>query len=259
MNRPSTGGQGSASQPDGQVPDEVAEHFTSLTRSLLASKNVSEVLERVVDACWRVIPGAELVSVTLRDPQGSFFTPVETDELATEIDRLQYRFDEGPCLSAADPDGPALAASNDLSRDSQWLRFGPAASELGLVSLLATSLFPAHRPPQITGALNIYAKRPDAFGPGTASSALLLATHASLALAHTDAVTRAAFEREQLRRAIDSRDVIGQAKGILVERRGLSADEAFDVLRTTSQQLNIKVAELAERLTDGHAPRLDEE
>ncbi|OLT48973.1 histidine kinase [Saccharomonospora sp. CUA-673] len=257
MNRPSTGAQGAAPQPDGPV--EVAEHFTTFTRSLLASENVSEVLERVVDACWRVIPGAELVSVTLRDPQGEFFTPVETDQLATEIDRLQYRFDEGPCLSAADPDGPALAASNDLSRDPQWPRFGPAASELGVVSLLATSLLPTHRPPQITGALNIYAKKPAAFGPGTADSALLLATHASLALAHTDAVTRAALEREQLRRAIGSRDVIGQAKGILMERRGLSADEAFDVLRTTSQQLNMKVAELAQQLTDGHTPGLAEE
>ena len=81
---------------------------------------------------------------------------------------------------------------------------------------------------------------------------LLLATHASLALATTNAVTRAELQAANLRKAIDSRDVIGQAKGIIMARRGVSAEEAFDVLRRTSQDLNVKLSELASTLTTRH-------
>ena len=84
-------------------------------------------------------------------------------------------------------------------------------------------------------------------------AALLLATHASLALAGTTGVTRAELTASQLRKAIDSRDVIGQAKGILMHQRGISADAAFDELRRASQELNVKVADLAAILTARHA------
>jgi AmiR/NasT family two-component response regulator len=83
--------------------------------------------------------------------------------------------------------------------------------------------------------------------------ALLLAAYASLAVADTAAVSRSELTVTQLRRAIASRDVIGQAKGILMERRGLTADEAFDTLRRTSQELNIKLRDLASTLARNRA------
>jgi hypothetical protein len=88
--------------------------------------------------------------------------------------------------------------------------------------------------------------------PGAGHGAV--AGHARfLALAGVTARTRAELEAENLRRAIDSRDVIGQAKGILMQRRGIGADEAFDLPRRTSQQLNAKLAELAHTLATRHA------
>ncbi|MBN6038403.1 ANTAR domain-containing protein [Amycolatopsis sp. 195334CR] len=81
---------------------------------------------------------------------------------------------------------------------------------------------------------------------------LLLATHATLAIAETDAVSRAELQRTRIRGALDRRDLIGQAKGIIMARRGLDADEAFALLRAASQDLNVKLFNLADTLTHRH-------
>ncbi|AXB42916.1 GAF and ANTAR domain-containing protein [Amycolatopsis albispora] len=238
------------------MADENAE-FARLTRVLLDAETTAGVLERVVDAAYRVVPGAELVSITLRSPDGRFHTPVETAPVALELDQVQYDTGEGPCLDAARPDGPACAHSVNLGTDSPWPRFGPAAARHGYHAVLSTALVPDARPPRLSGALNIYRASDGDFGQDAREVALLLATHASLALARTEAVTRAELEAVQLRRAIDSRDVIGQAKGILMERRGLSAEDAFAFLRRASQTLNVKLTEVAETLAARRAD-LDE-
>ncbi|MBE8523954.1 GAF and ANTAR domain-containing protein [Amycolatopsis sp. H6(2020)] len=230
----------------------LAQQFATLTYSLLDARTVGEILQQVVDAALRIIPGAELVSITLRRPDGTFHTPIETDPVAGELDQLQYRLHEGPCVDAANPAGPAMADSPDLAASSTWPRFGPAAAQRGMGAVLSTALLADARPAQLSGALNIYARRAGGLGEPDRTAALLLATHASLALAHVDTVTRDQLQVQQLNRAIDSRDVIGQAKGILMARRGLSADEAFDLLRRTSQDLNVKLVQLAETLATRH-------
>jgi GAF domain-containing protein len=210
------------------------------------------VLDKVVEATRRIVPGADLVSITLRGPDGTFHTPIETEPMATELDQVQYRTGEGPCVQAAQLSGPGHAVSDDLATEPAWPAFGPAAASRGLRSVLSTTL-PAAQPPHLSGALNIYAGRRHAFDDHARDLALLLATHASLALANTDALTTAELRQVELRKAIDTRDVIGQAKGILMQRRGCTADEAFDLLRRTSQDLNIKLAHLAQLLATRHA------
>ncbi len=118
--------------------------------------------------------------------------------------------------------------------------------------MLATTLLPDRKAELPPGAINLYGRRTGAFGDEAVNHALVLSSHASLALAGSAAHTAAALRERNLRRAIDSRDVIGQAKGILMHRRGVSADEAFDILRRTSQDLNVKLAELAQTLTERH-------
>ena len=226
----------------------LADRFASLTRGLLGVRSIADALERVVVAARDSVSSADVVSVTLRSPDGAFHTPVETDPLATELDELQYEFGEGACVAAARPDGPAMAVSTDLADDPRWRRFGPAAAKRGFQSLLSTALLPDARPPRLSGALNVYSRQIGAFTPRDRDVLLLFATHASLALAWTEAVTRNELEVQQLRHAVDSRDVIGQAKGILMARRRLSSAEAFDVLRRTSQDNNIKLRDLAETL-----------
>ena len=117
---------------------------------------------------------------------------------------------------------------------------------MGVEAVLSLSLLPTPDPPRLSGALNLYARCPDGLDGIDKDVILLLATHESLALATTEAVTTAKLREAQLHRAIDSRDVIGQAKGILMDRRNISDEEAFDVLRSASQKLNVKLTKIAE-------------
>lgn len=236
----------------GVFPSPLVAQFTELTQALLAADSVGDVLEQVADAAYRLVDGADLVSITLRSPDGEFFTPVETDPVAVELDQVQYETGEGPCVDAARLDGPGHVRSDDLSTERAWPAFAKAAAGHGFAAVLSTTLLPDARSLRLAGALNIYSRRPGLLGQDAADRALLLATHASLALAGTEAVELAGLREAQLRRALDSRDVIGQAKGILMQRRGIGADEAFDLLRKTSQQLNVKLAELAATLAGHH-------
>ncbi len=243
-----TGRQDSAAARLGPL----AEQFVALAESLLHAGTVHQVLQRVVTAAHQAIPGAELVSVTLCVPKRGYTTPVQTDPVAVELDELQYEFDEGPCVAATRTPGPGLSVSDDLGSGDIYPRFGPAAAARGVRCVLAAGLFT--RSDQPRGALNLYSFRPHGLHAVDREVLMLLATHASVALAHTNAVAAADLHAAQLREAIDSRDVIGQAKGILMERRGISAEEAFDVLRRTSQDLNMKLALLAQTIAARKEP-----
>ncbi|MFI7674153.1 ANTAR domain-containing protein [Actinophytocola sp. NPDC049390] len=241
--------------PIDPAEDAFAEQLASLTRVLVGASTVGVALHRIVDAARTIVPGADLVSVTLRDRGGAFFTPVETDALAGALDEVQYRTGQGPCLDAARPEGPGFAASDDLTVEDRWPRFAQEASIHGLAAVLSTDL---HIPlnTALGGALNIYSERTAGLDHQDRHTALLLASHASLALAYASAVELSEVRERHLRRAIDTRDVIGQAKGILMGRRGMTADEAFEVLRRTSQDLNVKLVGLARTLTE-HPDGLD--
>lgn len=243
-----------APHPAGAVTaSPLARQFEQLARSLLTADTVAGVLTDVVRATVEVLPDADLVSMTLRSSDGELHTPVESDPVGSELDELQNQHREGPCFDAARLPALAYTHSPDLSATPQWPRFGAAAAARGYRSVLSTPLLPDMTPPRLSGALNVYSRAPDRLDDEESlDRALLLATHASLAVANTEAVRLAELRETQLRRALDTRDVIGQAKGILMRSRGISAEEAFDLLRRTSQDLNIKLATLAETLTTRH-------
>jgi hypothetical protein len=237
---------------DGPRTGPLARQFAELTATLLTASTVEDVLRQVLAAATVLVPGADLASFTLIAADGALHTPVETDDVASELDRLQYRFQEGPCVEAADEAGPALAAASDLATERRWPRWAPAAAALGIGSVVSTALITGAPTGRSAGALNVYSRSPHGLDHADRDALLLLATHASLALATTDAVTHSQLQATHLRKAIESRDVIGQAKGIIMARRGVSADEAFDLLRHTSQDLNVKLADLARTLAARH-------
>jgi hypothetical protein len=225
----------------------LSREFAELTAALLSAESVQEVLEQVVDATVTIAPQADVVSVTLRGPEGHFHTPVATHPTAQRLDECQYELGEGPCVVAALGSGPGFAMWPDAARpDSPWPHFSQAAEELGVEAVLSLSLLPTPIPPRLSGALNLYSRTPCGLAAVDRDVVLLLATHASPALATTEAVTSAKLREAQLRQAIDSRDVIGQAKGILMHRRHIPAEEAFDILRAASQALNVKLREIAQ-------------
>lgn len=241
---------------DGPRIELLGSAFRELTEVVFATEpeaGVAAVLSRVVDLGVRVVPDADLASVTLRrgpHPGAGYTTPAHSDALAVKLDEVQYDTGEGPCVTALDRGSLGTAESNDLAHDPAWPRFGPTAAGLGVGSVLAVGLFPdgdARRPP-VRGALNFYRYAPGDFSHESREAALVLAAHVSVALAYVTVTEAAALRETQFQTALDSRDVIGQAKGILMERRGLDADAAFDVLRRASQDLNIKLRDVAQAL-----------
>lgn len=243
-----------APHPAGDVAaSPLGTQFAELAQRLLTADNVADVLTHIVHATFAVVPDADLVSVTLRSDDGVLHTPVESDPEATKLDELQYQYGEGPCYDAATKPGLAYTHSPDLRNEPKWTRFGPQAADRGYSSVISTALLPDVTPPRLSGALNIYSREVGTLDDeATRDRALLLATHASLALATTEAVRLAELRESQLRQALETRDLIGQAKGILMQRRGFTAEEAFDLLRRTSQDLNVKLATLARTLTTRH-------
>jgi hypothetical protein len=229
----------------------LAREFTTLAGSLLNATTVAGVLSRVVETAIAVVPGADLVSVTMRTGEGRFVTPVQTDELASALDDIQYDANEGPCVDATRTPGLGVTSCPDLKSGSPWQVFGPKAADAGVRAVFAAGLFPEAGPPRM-GALNFYSFKANGLDGVDQDIALLLAAHASVALAGTQAVTAAELEAAQLRQALESRDVIGQAKGILMQRRGVSADEAFGILRDASQNLNMKLADIARTVAERH-------
>ncbi|MBK1787754.1 ANTAR domain-containing protein [Prauserella cavernicola] len=222
----------------------LAHEFAKVAHLLLDSPTVAGVLDRVVGAVKALVPEADFVSITLRTKEGRYTTPVRTDELADRLDELQYTFDEGPCVHATRTSGEGIVDVPDVSA-GPWPRWASEAAALGVGSVFAVGLVPADDPPRL-GALNLYSRQSHALDKVDRDLSIVLASHATVALAATTAMTSAEFEHAQLRAALESRDVIGQAKGILMQRRGLSAEGAFDLLRRTSQDLNIKLAKVAE-------------
>ena len=136
--------------------------------------------------------------------------------------------------------------ADDLGRDLRWLHFAPPATKKGIRSVLA---LPLSADAQL-GALNLYARSPIAFGVVDRAKAAILVSMASVALSvahsHEDEERRA----ENLHAALASRETIGEAIGILMERERITADHAFDILRRASQHLNVKLREVAEKLVE---------
>ena len=232
----------------------MAEEFRELSQALGAvgpEEGVLGVLDRVVRSARRIVPGADMVSVMLQTADGSFTTPSETDPLASRVDEVQYRTGEGPCVDATATPGIGMTHSPDLATDSGWPRFAAEAARLGVGAVLSTGIFPDESP--ISGALNYYSWRPHGLDGADRDVALVLAAHVATALRGIEALGRSELRATQLEQALQSRDVIGQAKGILMERRGCTADEAFDVLRRASQDLNTKLRDLAGTVAERRA------
>jgi GAF domain-containing protein len=171
-------------------------------------------------------------------------TPVRTDPIVDEIDALQHRSGQGPCLDAIAEQ--TMFYADDLLLDTRWGGFGQHASGAGIRSALALPLIGNGS----QGALNLYARYPAAFGVVDRARGAILASLAGLALSAAHSHEDEERRSDNLQMALATREVIGQAQGILMERERITADEAFDILRRASQHLNMKLREVARTLVE---------
>jgi GAF domain-containing protein len=198
--------------------------------------DVDRTLASITSAAVDAVPGAESAGVSLVTGR-RVASRGATTELARELDELQTDVDEGPCLDALRNQETVLV--EDFASDERWPRFAAEASRRGAGSLLSFQLFTEGAN---LGALNLYARRPYSFHSHDETVGQVFAAHAAIALS-------AARQEENLRRAIDKRDMIGQAKGILMERYRLTAPRAFELLVLASSHTNRKLFDIADELT----------
>ena len=215
----------------------VVDDFVETLRLLHVSGDHGQALTRITTSATEVIKGCDVASLTLRDGD-ELVTRAPTGELATRADAIQYEEGEGPCLSAVENHGVVL--SSDTTEDDRWPSFlGRASKELGVRAMLSCQL-PAPGGPGTAslGGLNLYALRSHAFTDADVVFTALFTAHAAVVVA-------ALRQEAQLREAIASRDIIGQAKGILMASGGITSDMAFGQLRSASQRLNVKLRDVA--------------
>jgi transcriptional regulator with GAF, ATPase, and Fis domain len=217
----------------GQSADPgVARQLSELSRELQADITTEALLNRIARAAVTEVDGARYAGITQVSDK-EFVTTAASGPLVERIDRVQYQAGEGPCLDAARRH--KTVRCDDLRADARWPRFAHQAAGMGVLSVLSLQLFAGE---DSFGALNLYAGTAAAFGPDSESTGILLASHAALAM--TAARTEAG-----LLTALDSREMIGQAKGILMERYKITGVQAFALLVASSQAVNRKLRDIA--------------
>lgn len=227
----------SAEGSEGQDPNAgLARDFAELARTMATESDLAGVLYRVTSAAVLEIDGADYAGITLIEGR-EIQTEAASDEVVTLVDREQCRLQQGPCLEALRRE--RTVRTDDLHAEPRWPDFAAAALSLGIESMLAVQLFVNGKS---LGALNIYSTTPNAFNDDDESTAMLLAAHAAVAMQATN-------DKVHLRTALESRDLIGQAKGVLMERHKIDSKQAFDLLVYASQRRQIKLRTIAEQLT----------
>ncbi|NEN51148.1 GAF and ANTAR domain-containing protein [Modestobacter muralis] len=203
---------------------------------------MESVLRTVTDLAKDVLPGDPEVSITLLiDDRAT--TAVSTGRLALDLDESQYGHGYGPCLHAASTG--ELTEITDARTESRWPDYVQVAWARGSGSSLSVPL-PMHE--GLGGAMNVYAREPNAFDDEARQAAQKFAPYAAVAVANMHVYQSARDMAQNLQSALESRAVIDQAKGILMERHKLTADEAFQALAAASMRANRKLRDIADQL-----------
>ncbi len=205
----------------------------ALVRSMTALSDPTEALRQVVQRTLDVVPGAESVLATLSPPRDEP-TVIPSDEAARDLYAAQVAAAQGPTLDALAQ--LSIVRADDLTSDPRYPVLAPACVDLGIVSAIA---FPVIVDDNNAGSITVLARSIGSLTEHAEQTGAPLAAVAGLVIARIGIAMSFA-------EAMDSRDVIGQAKGILMERHKIGADDAFDRLRILSQHHNRRLRDIAE-------------
>lgn len=216
---------------------DASDAMSELARTLQQEDDPAQVLIDIVAGAIQLLPGVDEGSISVLLSRRHTGSRAASGELPAQVDAVQNELGEGPCLRAV-YDRETVHVP-DMRAETRWPTFARRACELGVGSMIAFQLWVDD---ENLGALNLFARKPNAFDARTERLGLQYAAHAAVAYAEVQ-------KSAQLSEAIASRDMIGQAKGILMERYKLSAGQAFRVLVRASSDANRKLRDLAEELT----------
>ena len=229
---------------DVELPRDPRAAFAELSKIMLGEQPLSAHLWRVAELAKQTIPGAADVSVTLLQ-DGEVASAAFTGPLSAHLDERQYESGFGPCMDAA-TSGTTITI-DDTAHSPTYPDFARAAARKGVRHTMSIGL-PVQR--QTIGALNVYGTDDTPFDEAKQELATAFASYAAVAVANAGVYASTATLAANLQRALDSRAVIDQAKGILMGRHGMSADAAFNLLSMESQLNNRKLRDVAQDLID---------
>jgi GAF domain-containing protein len=211
--------------------------LAELALSVLEEPTVPQTVERVLEFARGAVDCADAAVVFVRAKR-RLETVATTDRVIADLIAKQMELQEGPIFSVLN-DGRSVVV-DDTHSEARWPVWASTAAEMGFRSVMVVRLFTSDR---TMGTLNFYDPRAHHFFTADLQVAHLLARHAAIAVSRVQA-------EDDLWRAIDSRKLIGQAQGILMERYALDADHAFEVLRRYSQNSNTKLRAVAEMVVE---------
>ncbi|HEX2905167.1 MAG TPA: GAF and ANTAR domain-containing protein [Jatrophihabitans sp.] len=217
---------------------DLAQTFADLALTLDAQVSVGDALDEAVRLALDTVDGADLVGISWLVQGKPMLTPASTDPLVAELDGIAFELREGPGLDAGAEH--STTTIEDMASETRWPEFARRAAERGIGSMLSCGL---SSPRRTLGSLNLYARSPHAFTEIEVQIAEIYAAHASIVLASRQL-------ESDLRLAVDSRGLIGQAIGILIERHKVQPPQAFDMLVKASQRRHVKLRDVASQLVE---------
>ena len=218
---------------------DIAHAVAAAARSINHPQSLDETLQAIAYVARDSVPGFDHVGISTLHRNGKVETRAATGHLVYELDTIQYDLGEGPCVETL-REAPMVSAPA-IRHDQRWPRYVPEAVQAGLRSQLAVRLYVDGE--GTLGGLNLYSTSSDEVSSEAESTAELFAVHAAIALDY-------ARERDTLNQALESRKVIGQAIGIIMERYEMSEDRAFAFLVRASSHSNLKLRDIAQELVD---------
>jgi ANTAR domain/GAF domain len=228
-----------AADAPNRIGAQLAQALNDAARELLAHDGTDHTLELIVAGALHTIPHVERAGISLVERDGTVTSQAPSDEVAAELDALQNELGEGPCRDSIRDHDRVVIDDMAATGAARWPRFAPVALERGVATMASFQLFAQND--GTAGALNLYAPEAHAFDESSLDTGALFASHAAIALHGSQRVAG-------LYHALRRRDVIGQAKGIIIERFTLPEDAAFAMLVRSSQDTNLKLHAVAEWL-----------
>jgi len=220
-------------------PPVLASAYGQLLGLLVEAPHIDAFLDKMVRLAADVVPAAGACGMTIcRD--GQPFTVATSNDLAAQVDEIQYGTDEGPCLDALRTG--TVVQVDDLTREERWDGYRPHAIAHGVVSSLS---LPLTVEGETLGALNLYSAAPGVFAGSDGVHAAAFAKRSAAALTLNLRRVHQAQVQHQLADAMVSSSVIDQAIGILMGQQRCTAGAAFDLLRQASQHRNRKLRDVA--------------
>lgn len=211
--------------------DELSTVFARIRGMLLTEETVNHAVALLAQAVKEAIPGATGAGVSLMDTRGQRTSAGSTEELVLAADELQYKLGEGPCLDAWA--STQVVRSDDVAADPRWPRWNQRAARMGIGSVLSAPLL--HKT-ETLGAIKVYSHHTQTFDERSEQLLTLIAEPTATLLANIQSTEVPHRVSSELKQAILSRDSIAFARGILMERNGMDADEAMFELITLARR-----------------------